>query len=152
MKIGRVKGDRIGKTIVFKLFFSCNYMNSQLEDLSCCSLPFFFFLSQMVIKLSLLVIFPPLCYLYEKLIFKISLCPHERIFYSVSCNSSGFRTPDLQGFCILFHPDTCFIAVIAKTLSCFSLTSVEKALKMVCRSLWHLLIFRLPVEAIPNQF
>lgn len=105
----------------------------------------------MVIKLSLFLNLPPLYYLYQKSIFKTSLCPYERTFYSVPCNSSDFFL-ELQGVCIPFHPAICFIAVIAKTLVCFSLPSVEKALKMVCRNIRLLLIFRILVEAIPNQF
>lgn len=41
------------------------------------------------------------------------------------CHEIVLTFLDLQGFCVLFHPDVCFIEVISKTLLWFSLPSVE---------------------------
>lgn len=93
--------------------------------------------------------FSPLYYFFIKTLcirpYNVSTKEHFTLCYAIVPTVS--RSSE---FYILFHPDTSFVAVIAKTVVCFSLPSVENASKMVW-SIQHLLMFRILVKAVPNQ-
>lgn len=92
---------------------------------------------------------PRLYYLYQNTPLNLAVCLWKN---TLLCAMQQFQLLlDLQGVCIPFHSDVCFIAVAAKTLVCFSLPSVEKALKSICRNLWCLLTPGVLAEAILSQ-